>query len=141
MKKIILSGIVATVAIFLIGMVVELLIFYFWGEVSVDAGVVRPMQDPIASLYYVYPLILGFMMAIAWNKIKIAYVGKSTLRRGLCFGLGFWLVALFPYMFITYVTFQISLALIMRWFVIGLMQLLGAGIVLSKLNQPTVLKQ
>lgn len=84
------------------------------------------------SIYFVYPFLLGIILAWIWHKIKVLFAG-GYLKRGLSFGFIYWIITI-PGMFISYSTFPISLVMVISWSLNGLIQILVAGIILAKTN-------
>ena len=74
-------------------------------------------------------------MALAWfwNRCKSLFSG-SFVGRGIEFGLLYWLVAVFPMMWLIYSTIDVSLALVGSWLVLGLLQGIAAGLLFGKMN-------
>ena len=137
MKKIIVSGLVAGVAIFVVSMVLSQLTNFLLPNIAQEyqnSGIFRPWSDPLMSLYFLYPFILGLVLAWFWDKTKGSF--KNTkCGRGVCFGFSYWLVASIPGMLITYSSFTVSLIMVISWSLVGLVEALAAGWVLSKMNK------
>lgn len=132
MKKIILSGIAAGVVIFVASMGVSSIfgmIFPSLGSEYMTKGLFRPWSDPVMSLYFIYPFVMGLLLAWFWNKTK------KVWKTGIDFGISFWFVASIPGMLITYSSFPLSLMIVISWSVGGLVGILGSGMVLEKLNK------
>jgi hypothetical protein len=94
----------------------------------------RPWSDPIMSLYFLYPFVLSFVLALAWDKTKTLFTNKIFIMRGIKFGLFYCLVAAVPGMLISYSTFQVSGLMILSWTLNGLLEALVIGIILAKLR-------
>jgi Na+/proline symporter len=82
-------------------------------------------------LFFVYPFLLGVILAWFWKKTKNNF-GENT-RGGLEFGFTYWIISSIPGMFATYTSMPYSLAIVSSWLVGGLVQALLAGIILSKM--------
>lgn len=136
MKKIIVPGIVAglvnLVASFILSQVTNIL----WPSLSaeyINSAIFRPWSDPLMSLYFLYPFLLGFVLAWVWDKTHKLIAGKTDFDKAYKFGLSYWLVAGLPGMFITYSSFQVSLALVLSWTISGLVEGVLAGWVFARL--------
>jgi len=90
----------------------------------------RPWSDPMMSLMYLHPFLVGVILAWIWGHIKELIPG-TFIGKGLRFGLVYWLISV-PGMLISYATFPVSLTLIFSWTIGILGQALIAGIVFSR---------
>ena len=136
MKKIIFPGIVAGLATAIASMLLGLLTMRI-PAVSADyanAATIRPWNDPLMSLYFLYPFVLGLIMAWAWNKSKSLFSG-STAARGTKFGLAIFLVTSIPGMLITYACFPLSIMTIFAWTLDGLVVCLVTGLIVARMNR------
>ena len=111
MKKIFGAGILAGIAILASDLVVGKFFEFIFPAIKGEyqSGVFRPWSDPRMMLYFLYPFIVGLILAFAWSKIKIFFTDKTTLNRGMNFGLLAWLFFVLPGMFVTYTSFVVSL--------------------------------
>jgi hypothetical protein len=87
------------------------------------------------SLYFLYPFILGVILAFIWDKTKDLIKDKKIVKRALKFAFYYWLVSSIPGMFITYSSFVVSLPMVISWSVSGFIQAFVAAIVLAKFNR------
>jgi len=136
MKKIILPGILAGVAILVLGMIVSY-IFMLIPAVAADysnTNIMRQWQDPLMSLFFIYPFVLGIILAWVWNKSKTLFKGSAS-KRGCNFGLTIWLIATVPGMFITYTSMPYAFMTVISWTVGGLVNSLAAGGIFAKMNK------
>ena len=136
MKKIVWPGIVAGVAILILGMIVSYL-FMFVPAVAANDGnstIMRQWQDPLMTLFFVYPFLFGIILAWAWDKSKSLFKGTAG-QRGMKFGLSAWLIATIPGMFITYTSMPYSFMTVLSWLVGGLINLLAAGYIFARMNK------
>ena len=136
MKKIIWPGIIAGVAILVLGMLVSY-VFMLFPSVSADynnTNIMRQWQDPLMTLFFIYPFVFGIILAWGWNRSKSLFKG-SAWKRGSNFGLAVWLIATIPGMFITYTSMPYSFMTIISWTVVGLINLIAAGWIFAKMNK------
>lgn len=136
MRKIILPGIIAGIVIFLLGMVVSYL-FMLFPSVAADYNnteIMRQWEDPLMMLFFIYPLLLGIILAWTWNKSKSLFKGTS-FQRGGKFGLAIFLIATIPGMFITYTSMPFAFLTIFSWTVGGLINAIAAGWIFAKMNK------
>jgi hypothetical protein len=91
-------------------------------------------QSERAILYFIHPFIAGLVLAWFWDRCKGMFNG-SFLGRGVEFGVLYWLVAVFPMMWLIYSAINVSLLLVASWLLFGLIQGIVAGLLLEKMNR------
>jgi uncharacterized Tic20 family protein len=94
----------------------------------------RPWSDPLMSLMFVQPIILGLILAWIWRKVKDMVKGKTAAQKAVNFALVYWVVAI-PGMVMSWSTFHISLTMVLAWWVSILAQVFAGAWVLAKLNK------
>lgn len=137
MKKILLPGIVAGIVMLIVGMVVSQLFGMVVPTLMAEynnPNLFRPWDDPLMSLYFLYPFYLGIALAWVWDKVKLLVAAGGVLKRGATFGLAFFVVASFPGIFMTYSCHPYSLTMVISLWVGALVQLVCAGVVYARLN-------
>jgi hypothetical protein len=137
MKKIIISGIVAGIAVLVLSLLWMNVFGMAFPAVAAEykTSMFRPWTDPLMTAMFAYPFILGIALAWAWNKAKGLFKQKEFWQRGAMFGASVWLISSIPGMFITYTTFVVSFAMIMEWTLGGLLYCVVSGIIFAKLNK------
>jgi hypothetical protein len=136
MKKILFPGLIAGVAMLVVGFVVSWL-FGLIPSVAAEmknAALFRPFSDPRMMLYFVYPFLLGIILAWAWYKSKVLFKG-SAIARGVNFGMSYGILATIPGMLITWSSFAISGITVIGWLVSGFANAIVAGLILTKMNK------
>ena len=98
------------------------------------SGIFRPWSDPIMSLMFVEPFVLGILLAWVWDKTKTCFHSTTCCQKGLRFGLAYWAFTL-PGMIMSYSSFPISLVMIASWSFTILLQSIATGLLLSKMNK------
>jgi hypothetical protein len=134
MKRVIIPGLLAGISMLVISFVVNAITSPLLQQ-EYMSGLFRPWTDPLMMLMFLHPFILGFALAWVWNIVKSAVPGHDVFRRGALFGLGYWIVASIPGMFISYTSFIISPAMVLSWTVSALLQAMVAGIILARMNK------
>lgn len=135
MKKIIFPGIIAGIAILVLSFTISYL-FMIMPSVNADYNnvqVMRSFQDPLMSLYFAYPFVLGIALAWIWNKTK-GLIKGSVWKRGIDFGFAYFVIATIPGMLISYSSFPLSIFTIISWLVSGLIAAIVAGMIFAKMN-------
>jgi hypothetical protein len=138
MKKVFLPGLVAGIAMLAVSMILTQLENIFLPSIAAEYGNIamfRPWSDPLMSLMFVYPFLLGFILAWVWNRAKPLFVSGSVWQKGARFGLFFWLVSSIPGMFISYSSFQVSFTMILVWLAGGLINGVVSGWIFAKMNK------
>jgi len=79
------------------------------------------------SLFFVALIVFGIVMVLFYNKAKSLFIG-NIYRKGANLGVLYFLLVI-PGMLIIFSTFQISLLMIIFWWVVALIE----GIVANKL--------
>ncbi len=135
-KKVFWPGLGAGVAILVIGMGVSFLMNAIFPSLMAqyeNTALYRAWDDPIMSLFFVAPLVIGFVLAAIWDHVKKLFKGTCWCR-GFHFGLWFFLLAI-PGMLYTYSSFQVSLGATLSWTFLNLVNGVVGGVVLAKLNK------
>src|SRR4030095_5386663 len=83
--------------------------------------------------FFVHPFILAFALTWFWERYK-AIFKVGVLFRALEVALVYSIVALLPILWLTFSATDVSLKMIITWFIYGLVQSFAAGIVFAKLN-------
>ena len=138
MKKILLSGLVAGFVMLIVSMIISALFGIVFPSLQTEysnPNLFRSWSDPLMSLYFVYPFVLGLILAWVWDKTKGLFKEKIFWKNAVNFAFGYWLVASVPGMLITYSSFPLSLIIVLSWTVGGLVQAVCAALVYSKMNQ------
>jgi len=135
MKKIVWPGIVSGIAMLILGIAISYL-FMIFPVVSADysnVNIMRSWSDPLMSLFFISPFILGIGLAWVWNRSKSLFSG-SIWRRGANFGLIYFFIATIPGMIMSYSSFPLSFLTIISWTIGGLANGIVAGWILAKMN-------
>jgi len=135
MKKIILPGLVAGLIMLVLGFATSYL-FMIFPSVAADyanTNIMRSWSDPLMSLFFVSPFILGIGLAWVWNRTKTLFSG-TLWRRGANFGLIYFLIATIPGMIMSYSSFPLSFLTVLSWTIGGLLNGIISGWVLVKMN-------
>ena len=88
----------------------------------------RPWDDPLMSLFFVYPVVLGVLLTYLWLKTR------KSWKTGIDFGITVGLLMAVPMFIVNYSSFTFSLLMISAWTVFGFLNVLVAGLALEKLE-------
>ena len=134
MKKILKSGLIAGIILFIVSYGGLFLSIRFFPELFVDYN--NPLFNSDGSrdvLFYMHAFIISLALSWFWERFKLLFHGPFLLR-GLEFGSVYAIVALLPVMWITFSSLDISIAMVASWFFYGLFQAVVAGIIFAKIN-------
>lgn len=136
MKKIILSGLVSSIVMLVISFIFSYGLGFLFPSVMQEynnSGIFRPWDDPLMYLMFVSPFIIGFVLAIIWNKIKSVFK-DSPVKNGLIFGLFYCLLTISG-MIMSYSSFKVSFLMVITWTITGFIQILFGCIIISSMNK------
>jgi len=134
MKKIIISGFIAGIILFILSYGSLFLAIQFFPELFTDYN--NPLFNSDGSrdiLFYLHAFIFSFALSWFWDRFKGLFHGSFVVR-GLEFGLVYAMVALLPVMWITFSSLDITLFIVFSWFMYGLIQAVIAGLIFAKIN-------
>jgi len=134
MKKTLYSGLIAGVVLFILSYGGLYLAVQFIPELFVECN--HPLFNSDGSrdtLFYLHAFIISFALAWFWERFKGLFEG-SFLLRGLEFGSVYAIVSLLPVMWITFSALDITVLMVISWFVYGFMQALVAGLLFARIN-------
>lgn len=137
MKKIIVSGLLAGIAMLAVGFAVGyglMSIFPSLAAEYANTALFRPWSDPIMSLYFAHPFVLGLILAWIWSMVKGVIGGMGWAARGTRFGLAYWVTSI-PGMIISYASFPLSGLMVATWSISILLQALAAGLIYAAINR------
>ncbi len=135
MKKILLSGLLAGVVMIIVALAIGQVLNFIVPSVEKEyhnQNLFRPWSDPLMSLMFVEPFILGIILAWIWSKVKDLIKHEAFWRRGVCFGFVYWVITI-PGMIMSYSTFPISLIMTVSWSASIFVQAICAGLIFSKI--------
>jgi hypothetical protein len=137
MKRVIISGLLAGIAMLAVGLAAGygmMAVFPSLTAEYANTALFRPWDDPLMSLYFLHPFVLGLILAWVWSVVKGVIGGATPTARGVRFGLAYWVVVI-PGMFISYASFPLSLLMVISWTVGVLLQALAAGLIVAWVNR------
>jgi hypothetical protein len=134
MKKVLRAGLIAGVILFIVSYGSLFLTIKFFPQLFLAYN--NPLFNSDGSrdvLFYLHAFIISFALSWFWDRFKGLFSGSFFLR-GLEFGSVYGVVALLPVMWITFSSLDITLVMVISWFLYGLFQAIIAGIVFAKIN-------
>lgn len=134
MKKILISGLITGCILFVVSYGSLYLAVKFMPWLFTDYF--NPLFNSDGNrdvLFYMHAFIFSLALSWFWDRFKSLFKGALVLR-GLEFGLVYSVIALLPVMWISFSALDITVSMVVSWFVYGLAQATVAGIVFAKLN-------
>ena len=123
MKKVLFSGIVAGISLFIISYGGLILAIKFVPELFVVYN--NPLFNSDGSrdvLFYLHAFIISFALSWFWERFKSLF-GGNFLLRGIEFGFVYAIVSLLPVMWITFSSLDITIVMVLSWFFYGFLQM------------------
>ncbi|MGV3509083.1 MAG: hypothetical protein ACO1N7_07325 [Sphingobacteriaceae bacterium] len=134
MKKVLFSGIIAGISLFIISYGGLFLAIKFVPELFVVYN--NPLFNSDGSrdvLFYLHAFIISFALSWFWERFKSLFSGNFLLR-GIEFGFVYAIVSLLPVMWITFSSLDITIVMVLSWFFYGFLQAVVAGVIFAKIN-------
>lgn len=134
MKKIIISGLIAGILLFILSYGGLYFAVKFFPSLFIEYN--NPIFNSDGSrdiLFYMHAFIISFALSWFWDRFKGLFKGGFIIR-GLEFGFVYSIVALLPVMWITFSALDITITMVISWFLYGLTQSIVAGLVFAKTN-------
>ncbi|MFH1586789.1 MAG: hypothetical protein ABID38_02960 [Candidatus Diapherotrites archaeon] len=135
-KKIAISGIAAGFVFYILYMILAIIITAIPGLAYDPATLdgMRPMDSVLMSLFMLFPFVISFTMAIAYEQLKPAF-SKDFVRNGIQYGFMIWIVAGIPSIFIVFTSMSYPLGFNLTQIIGYAVSYIGAGIVTAKLME------
>ena len=118
MKKIFIGGIIAGFSMLLLsisGLYATIYLFPSLAEEYFNPAF--ESQSSRIMIYYMHPFIISMSLAWFWSRFKHVLTG-SYIARGIEFGFIYLLVATFPMMWLIYSALDVSLGMVITWFIL-----------------------
>ncbi len=134
MKKILTTGLIAGCILFVISYGGLFLGVRFFPVLFVAYD--NPLFNSDGSrdvLFYMHAFIISFALSWFWDRFKSLFKG-TFIMRGLEFGFVYSIIALLPVMWISFSSLDITVVMVLSWFLYGLAQAIIAGLVFAKIN-------
>ncbi len=134
MKKILISGLIAGCILFILSYGGLFLGIRFFPGLFIEYN--NPLFNSDGSrdiLFYLHAFIISFALSWFWDRFKGLFKGTFILR-GLEFGIVYSIIALLPVMWISFSSLDITIVMVLSWFVYGLAQAIIAGLIFAKVN-------
>ena len=134
MKKVLISGAIAGIILFLVSIVSLYVTIFLLPNLALQYY--NPAFKSTSSgsiMYFIHPFIISFALAWFWDRFK-GQLGKSFWIKDLEFGIIYSLVAVLPGMWLIYSAMSVSFEQVLTWFAYGFVQAVIAGVVFARFN-------
>jgi hypothetical protein len=134
MKKMLFSGLIAGIILFIISYGGLFLAVKFFPSLFVEYN--NPLFNSDGSrdvLFYLHAFIISIALSWFWERFKGLFKGNFFIR-GLEFGVVYTIVSLVPVMWITFSAMDITVTMVSSWLIYGFVQAFVAGLIFSKIN-------
>ena len=91
------------------------------------------MEGYKGVLFFLHPFVVSFALAWFWKRFKKFMSGNFWVQ-GIEVGLVYGLIAVFPSMWMILSAFDVSLLLVISWFIHGLIQGTIVGLIYAKMD-------
>jgi hypothetical protein len=138
MKNVLVQGLAAGLAMLIVSFVVGLALQALFPSLATEYrnnAVFLPWSDLRMNLMYVYPFVLGLVLAWAYSHVGKSIKGKMPCQKGMKLGMAYFVLATIPGMVITMASFQVSVLMVLSWTISALVQLLVGGVVVAKIEE------
>lgn len=136
MKKVILAGAIAGIAMLFVGAIVSFGLNYLFPFIKAeyaDPSLFRPWSDPKMQLFVFSPFMTGLILSWFYSRYGQIAQTRSTVLKGLYLGLSYWLITI-PGIFMEYTTFPVSFVISASWSLSVLLQGLCAGLIIAGIS-------
>ena len=134
MKKIVVSGLVAGLLMFLAMLATGLAFSTAFPGTSAEyqnTAIFRSWNDPLMYYMFLHPFLMGLLLSLVWSRTGNLIKESSPPKKGAIFGLIIWAVFGVPGMLISLSSFHISALLVGSWTLGLLVQDVVAGVVFA----------
>ena len=130
MKNKYLLSLVIGILMLVVGMGLNTIITMFFPGLQTEYvnPAFRPWTDPIMSLFFLYPVVMGMLLTWLWFKTR------KSWKSGLDFGLTMAVLFTIPSFLVNYSSFTFSFSMILSWTIVGFVNVVVAGLALEKLG-------
>ncbi|MDD5148835.1 MAG: hypothetical protein PHH08_05220 [Candidatus ainarchaeum sp.] len=132
--KIVLAGILGGIAIFVISTALSYFFQAVFGYDVLSLGGMRAVNDPVMVLFFAYPFVISFVVAILFERTRKSF-GGSVVSQGLSLGLLAWLVSSIPSAFIVFSSMNYPIGFTANSLAGPLIYMIIAGIIIAKIMQ------
>ena len=134
MSKVLISWFTAGVLMLVLGIGMVYAGIYFFPKIADEyfSPVFRKAGETDWT-FYIHPFILSFGLKWFWEKYKGIFKGNVVMR-AIEVALVYGIVALLPILWLTFSAIDVSLKMVVTWFIYGVVESFAAGVIFAKMN-------
>ena len=132
LKQILIGGVLAGILIEVISMTFSWLAQSIWNYDVLKLAGMRPINDPICILFFVYPWVIGFALVCVYSYFEKALEG-NYIAKGWKFGLLMWVVVSISSAFLVFASMTYPIGFTVNSVIGPLIYMLVTGIVIAKI--------
>jgi hypothetical protein len=132
--KVGLTGLLAGVVLFVVGNLGYFATKGFYDQANPALWKPMPMPGWLIQLF-LWNLVIGILFAMMYELVKTA-LPRGRLASGFVYGLLLWLAGTTPGMISTYLTMNLSTALVLTWWLQGLVSNVLVGWTIAGILKP-----
>jgi hypothetical protein len=134
-KKFVFSGFLGGIVYWVLwGFVSFVLRPVLWPYDPLSLGGMRGVTDPFMLLFFLYPFVFSFCMALVYQLVQPALKGTS-LQKGQQFGLAVWVLAVIPGFFMVLSTMNYPAGFFIENLIGGFFFVMATGIVIARFSE------
>jgi len=134
MKKFLISGFLAGIAVAVISFAVQFLVSLFLPYDILTLGGMRSAQDPIMLFFFLQSWVLAFAMACAYMFVEKSVKGDFWAK-GKVFGFLIFVVYTLPSVWVVFTSMNYPLGFTMTQVIGGLLSTVAAGTIIAYFEQ------
>lgn len=133
-SKILVPGIIAGIVVLVVSMALSYFFQAIFNYNVLELAGMRSINDPTMALFFVFPWVIGFAMAILYNYTKDSFKG-TTKQKGISLGLLGWIVYAIPSAFIVFSSMNYPIGFTVNSIIGPLAYMIAAGITITRLSK------
>jgi hypothetical protein len=128
--KIALAGLLAGFAVAVVSWSIQFGIQYFFPYNMLELGGMRSVDDPLMALFFMYPWVMGYAMAVVYPFFAKLVEGEEN--KPLMYALIVWIVSAIPQFFIVFSTMAYPVGFYLNQLVGSFLYTIAAAYVIWK---------
>ena len=133
-KKWLVSGFLGGIVFFVLSFIGQFIIQSFWPYNALELPGMRSIEDPVLLLFFLYPFVLSFAMALVFQAVFGSLKGNFE-QKGRQFGVLCWLLASIPSAFVVFSSMNYPVGFHVENFIFSFAYLVAAGIVIARFSE------
>ena len=128
-KKFFLTGILGGIVFFAVEQIVYNIVKMVFPFDMLSLAGMRAITDPTMILYFVYPFVMAFMLALAYSNFRLE---GNAMRKGMKLGMVLFIALIIPGSFLIFSSMDYPVGFTVNHLAGGLLGMTALGIVTAK---------